>query len=151
MLPKRKEEQYSMLSQTAMYAIKAMGFIANYGGDTPVLSRTISEQMDIPQNFLSKIMNRLVQEGYLKSIRGTNGGFILEHDPNSISLKEIAGLFMNLDDLKRCFLGLQECDGSCSLHKQWVPIAERFERMLENTSIKKVKIKNPDVLKKLEV
>ncbi|MBD3216709.1 MAG: Rrf2 family transcriptional regulator [candidate division Zixibacteria bacterium] len=131
-----------MLSQTAMYAIKAMGFIANHGGDNPVLSRTISGQMDIPQNFLSKIMNRLVQEGYLKSIRGTNGGFILELDPDSISLKEIAGLFMNLDDLRRCFLGLQECDGSCSLHRQWTPIVERFEKMLENTSIKKITIPN---------
>lgn len=140
-----------MLSQTAMYAIKAMGFIANYGDGKPVLSRTISAEMNIPQNFLSKIMNRLVQAGYLKSIRGTNGGFMLEHDPNQVSMREIAGLFMNLDELKRCFLGLTRCDGSCSLHKEWAPIMERFEKLLENTSIKKVKINRSTSVKNLEV
>ncbi|NIP42943.1 MAG: Rrf2 family transcriptional regulator [candidate division Zixibacteria bacterium] len=140
-----------MLSQTAMYAIKAMGFIANHGDNGPVLSRTISEKMEIPQNFLSKIMNRLVQEGYLKSIRGTNGGFILVHDPDDVSLKEIAALFMNLNEMKRCFLGLSECDGSCSMHKQWSPIMDRFEKLLENTSIKKVKVQNRGELKRLEV
>lgn len=127
-----------MLSQTAMYAVKAMGFIANYGQDEPVLSKTISREMDIPQNFLSKIMHRLVQEGFLRSIRGTNGGFILTRDPKKINMGEIAGLFMNLSDLKRCFLGLPKCNGSCSLHKQWKPIADGFLKLLEKTSIDRV-------------
>lgn len=129
-----------MLSQTAMYAVKAMGFIANYGKNESVLSKVIAHEMDIPQNFLSKIMHRLVQEGFLRSTRGTNGGFILTKDPKKISMRDIAGLFMNLSDLKRCFLGLPECNGSCSLHKQWMPIADRFLRMLEKTSIDRVRV-----------
>jgi Rrf2 family iron-sulfur cluster assembly transcriptional regulator len=129
-----------MLSQTAMYAVKAMGFVANYGKNEPVLSKVISREMDIPQNFLSKIMHRLVQEGFLHSIRGTNGGFVLTRDPKKISMRDIAGLFMNLSDLKQCFLGLPECNGSCSLHKQWIPIADRFLRLLEKTSIDRVTV-----------
>jgi Rrf2 family iron-sulfur cluster assembly transcriptional regulator len=129
-----------MLSQTAMYAVKAMGFIANYGNGRPVLSRVISLEMDIPQNFLSKIMHRLVQEGFLHSIRGTNGGFILARDPKKISMGEVAGLFMNLSDLKSCFLGLPECNGSCGLHRQWKPLADRFLKLLEKTTIDRVSI-----------
>lgn len=137
-----------MLSQTAMYAVKAMGFIANYGNGRPVLSRIISLEMDIPQNFLSKIMHRLVQEGFLHSIRGTNGGFVLTRDPKKISMGEVAGLFMNLSDLKRCFLGLPECNGSCGLHKQWKPIADRFLKLLEETSIEKVALPAPQLRSK---
>ena len=51
-----------MLSQTATYALQAMAFLATHKDEGPILSQTISEEMKIPKNFLSKILNRLVQE-----------------------------------------------------------------------------------------
>ena len=77
-----------MLSQTAIYALRAIGFIAKNNSDRPVLSSQLSERLDIPQNYLSKIMHRLVQEGFLVSKRGTNGGFILAKEANKITVKE---------------------------------------------------------------
>jgi len=126
-----------MLSQTAIYALKAMGYIANQPADKPVLSKLISEELNIPQNFLSKIMHRLVQAGYLKSQRGTGGGFVLARKPNSITLKEIVSLFMDINEFEECFLGNPKCDGSCGLHDKWKPISERFISMLEKNTIEK--------------
>jgi DNA-binding IscR family transcriptional regulator len=48
-----------VLNQTAIYAIRAMGFWLNRIPKF-VLSSTIA-QMNIPRNFLSKILNRLAQ------------------------------------------------------------------------------------------
>ena len=124
-----------MLSQTAVYALLAMGFIAANQNGKPVLSKTIAAGAKIPQNFLSKIMNRLVQAGYLNSVRGTNGGFTLSRSADTISLREIVDLFMPSDSFTGCFLGRPECDGNCSLHDQWAPIAERFLNLLEKTTV----------------
>ena len=59
-----------MLSKTATYALQAMAFLADHRDEGPVLSQTISQEMKIPKNFLSKILNRLVQKGSLNQSEG---------------------------------------------------------------------------------
>ncbi len=124
-----------MLSQTAIYALRAMGYIAKAGNDKPALAKTISAEMGIPLNFLSKIANRLTQAGLLKSARGVKGGFTLARPAETITLGEVAGLFMNMDDHKKCFLGMSECDGSCRLHAEWEPYFSKFNELLTNKTI----------------
>ncbi len=127
-----------MLSQTGIYAIRAMGYIASEKDNKPLLSRIIAEETQIPANFLSKILNRLAQAGLIRSIRGRNGGFVMAKPPSEVSVREVVNLFMQLDDYKRCFLGLQKCDGSCGLHHRWSNITEQFELMLDEITIDKV-------------
>ena len=127
-----------MLSQTATYALQAMAFLAAHKDEGPILSQTISEEMKIPKNFLSKILNRLVQEGLIQSIRGTGGGFVLAKNPSKITMRDVVSLFMRLDDYKKCFLALKKCDGSCALHPRWKGISEQIEAMLDETTIDKM-------------
>lgn len=127
-----------MLSQTATYALQSMAFLAAHKDEGPILSQTISREMGIPKNFLSKILNRLVQAGLVQSIRGTGGGFVLAKNASSISMRDVVSLFMKLDDYKKCFLALKECDGSCALHPRWKRIAEQIESMLDETTIDKM-------------
>jgi len=112
-----------------------MGYLATHEDEGPILSQTIAEKMDIPKNFLSKIMNRLVQSGLVQSIRGTKGGFLLAKKPQEISMSEVASLFTKLDDYRKCFLGFKECDESCGVHEQWRKIADQIEKMLYDTTI----------------
>ncbi|HPM75720.1 MAG TPA: Rrf2 family transcriptional regulator [bacterium] len=123
-----------MLTQTANYAVRAMGFIAREGKKSPVLSKTIAHEMDIPQNFLSKILHRLVQVGLIASARGTHGGFTLTRSAKEITLAEVVTPFVNLDDYRHCFLG-RKCDGGCRLHKKWLPVQRGFLALLEETTI----------------
>jgi len=129
-----------VLSQTGIYAIRAMSYLASQQADAkPLLSRTIAEEMQIPANFLSKILNRLVQAGLIRSIRGRNGGFVMAKPPSEIYIRDIVDLFMLLDSYKRCFLGLNNCDGSCGFHSKWKIISEQFQKMLDETTIDKVR------------
>jgi len=127
-----------VLNQTATYALRAMAYVARHGRERPVLSQTIAEEMDIPKNFLSKILNRLVQEGLITSTRGSKGGFQPARDPKTITLREAVSPFMNLDAYRNCFLGLSTCDGSCGLHKKWQPIQQRMLKLLDETTVDKV-------------
>jgi len=127
-----------MLSQTAVYAVRAMSYMASHDSGSPVLARTIAEKMDIPRNFLSKILHRLVQEGYLESTRGTKGGFRLRRPPHEVTLYEIASLFMSFDRVGPCFLGLSRDGCSCKLREKWAPIVERFLDLLRETTLDQV-------------
>jgi len=124
-----------MLNQTSIYALRAMGFLAKQKDTSPVLSSLIADEMKIPKNFLSKILNRLVQDGLVQAVRGRNGGVSLARPATQIKLYDIVNLFMKIEDFKRCFLGLKKCDGSCGLHIRWQIIAEQYEKMMNETTI----------------
>ncbi len=130
--------EIAVLNQTAIYAIRAMGFLAKQELDTPILSSTIAKDMDIPQNFLSKIINRLVQAGLLLTSRGRGGGVKLSRPGSDIFLNDVVELFMKVDDYKGCLLGLNTCDGNCGLHLRWRIISEQFEKMLHDTTVDQV-------------
>ncbi len=123
-----------MLNQTSIYALRAMGYLSQNEKAEPILSSTIAKEMDIPKNFLSKILNRLVQAGLVVAVRGRNGGVALAKPASQIKLYDIVNLFMKVDDFKNCFLGLKKCDGSCGLHIRWKIISEQFEKMLNETA-----------------
>lgn len=129
---------YQMLNQTAIYAIRAMGFLASQDRDNPILTSLIAKEMDIPHNFLSKILNRLAQAGLIHATRGRRGGVKLARPGSEILLHEVVDLFMKINDYKKCFLGLARCDGGCGLHLRWRIISEQFEKMLQDTTIDNV-------------
>lgn len=127
-----------MVNQTAIYALRAMGYIASKEDETPILTSVIAREMDIPKNFLAKIINRLSQAGLIHSVRGRNGGVALAKPANDILLRDVVDLFMKINDYKNCFLGLKKCDGTCGLHIRWSIISDQFEKMLNETTIDKI-------------
>ena len=127
-----------MLNQTAIYAIRAMGFLARQPPGELVLSSTIAAEMDIPHNFLSKILNRLAQAGLITTARGRSGGVTLSRPAKDIPLNDVVQLFMHVDDYKKCLLKSKKCDGSCGLHLRWRIIAEQFEQMLNDTTVDQI-------------
>ena len=127
-----------MLNLTAIYAIRAMGFLACQDTDAPVLSSLIAKEMDIPHNFLSKILNRLTQSGLIVATRGRRGGVKLARPAEEIHLYDVVDLFMQIDDHKKCVLGMDRCDGSCGLHLRWRIISEQFEKIMNDMTIDQV-------------
>ena len=75
------------LSEAASIAIHGMVLIASANESMNVLR--ISERTGASKHHAAKILQRLVKEGYLSSIRGPLGGFSLKKPANSITLLEI--------------------------------------------------------------
>lgn len=124
-----------MLSQTGIYALRAMGYLAVRGRDTPIMSGTIAEDVRIPKNFLSKILHRMAQAGLVRSVRGKHGGFVLEKNPSEIRVRDVLAPFMKTGESDCCCLGLNPCNGKCGLHERWREMARQYEKMLDETTI----------------
>ena len=77
------------LRSKGRYAVMALADIASFDGQKPVSLRDISLRQNISLVFLEQIFSKLKKNNIVKSIRGTNGGYILSNDPSQIKLSSI--------------------------------------------------------------
>src|SRR5690348_15389074 len=68
----------AVLNDTAEYALRAALYIAQNGtAQKPAQAEQVAAALDIPRNYLSKILHIYTRNGVLLSTRGPNGGFWL--------------------------------------------------------------------------
>jgi Rrf2 family protein len=77
------------LSAKVEYACLAIIALARQPDRSPLQTRIICRDYDIPSDFLSHIMLRLKAAGLVASIRGCRGGYRLSRDVGSISLGDV--------------------------------------------------------------
>ena len=77
------------LTSKGRYAVMALADIANLDTQNPVSLRDISLRQNISLVYLEQIFSKLRKNNIVKSIRGTNGGYILTKDPGQIKLSNI--------------------------------------------------------------
>jgi Rrf2 family protein len=81
------------LSRKSDYALRALfGLIAS-DGKTPVSIRELAERYDVPKRFLEQIMLELKSKGWVRSISGRDGGFVLAKKPDEITMGEVVRHF----------------------------------------------------------
>lgn len=129
-----------MLSQSAEYALRAMVHLAQQDGEAPRMqSDEIAEVLDLPRNYLSKILHELVRSGLLRSTRGPKGGFTLSEPADRIYLEDIVGVFdpQLLADERRCLMGQEVCsdDEPCPAHKRWKEVSLGVRAFFSGTTL----------------
>lgn len=128
-----------MLSQTSEYALRAILHLHNVGGDGPVRVDDIAEALDVPRNYLSKILHVLARKGLLNSQRGPHGGFELATSAEELPLAEVVASFEPdlLSAEERCLLGRGRCSDTdpCAAHDRWKDVAQRIRTFFRNTSV----------------
>ena len=77
------------LTSKGRYAVMALADIAAFDKKNPVSLRDISLRQNISLLYLEQIFFRLKRNNIVKSIRGTNGGYILAKNPDQIKLGTI--------------------------------------------------------------
>ncbi len=86
-IPKYQVAKIINISEAASLAVHSMAMIAN---STEMLNvNQIAERTKASRNHLAKVMQVLVKNNYLNSVRGPHGGFTIKGDPSKISLLEI--------------------------------------------------------------
>ena len=96
-----------MFSKSCQYAIQAVLHIGlRDGNKTPVSIKSICKDQLIPNHFLAKILQLLVKQKILSSIKGPNGGFMLNIPIHQFKLIEIVELIDGSEIFSQCGIGL---------------------------------------------
>ena len=77
------------LSTRTRYGTRAMVEIAKNYGKGPVKRRDITKTQGISHSYLENILIVLKTKGLVSTVRGAEGGFVLEKPPSQITLYEI--------------------------------------------------------------
>ena len=109
-------------SATTEYAIRALAHIATLEPGERILARDLAQETDVPRQFLGKILHRLARIGFLDSAKGRGGGFRFAMEPSTITVQHVVTAVEGGEGLKRCVLGLNECNDAqpCPMHDEWV-------------------------------
>ena len=78
-----------MISTKGRYALRLMIDIASYSNGNPVSLKDISGRQDISVKYLEQVVSLLVKRGFLVSIRGNNGGYILSKSAKEYTAGDI--------------------------------------------------------------
>ena len=82
------------ISTKGRYALRLMLDIAQHGGGSPVRIKDIAARQGISVKYLEQIVSILVKAGYVKSIRGPQGGYRLMKAPKEYT----AGMILRLTE-----------------------------------------------------
>jgi Rrf2 family iron-sulfur cluster assembly transcriptional regulator len=143
-----------MLSNSCKYAIRAVIYIAGQpreNGKTGI--KQISRDLELPTPFLAKILQQLVRQKILISLKGPHGGFSLMRDPRKISLLDIVKSIDGDDIFTYCVIHNDVCscvDDSkipCPLHDTYSNVRNSLIRMFNSTTIRDLVIKVNDTEK----
>jgi Rrf2 family protein len=93
--------------------------------------------VDVPRNYLGKILHELVRAGILMSLRGKHGGFQLAMGSEDLPLIRIVSLFDEIGEQRTCLLGRAECSDRdpCPMHGRWKATAEEITNFFGHTTI----------------
>lgn len=128
-----------MFSNSCEYGLRAIIFIAQQTMQNNKVSvSTISEEINSPQAFTAKILQKLTRNNIVKSVKGPYGGFEIEKAKlETITLSNVVVLFDGDAIYTQCGLGLTQCNHNspCPMHHKFIKIRKELKNMLENTTL----------------
>lgn len=130
-----------MLSHSASYAIRALAYIGAQPTAGWVMNREIATKLELPPQFLTKLLRVLAGQGILLSSRGRTGGFRLARPAHRITLFEIVEPFESLlDRQEECVLGQDICSSQrpCPLHEERISSSRRLAAVLRGLTLAEV-------------
>lgn len=80
------------ISTKGRYALRLMLDLAIYDTGEPVSLKDIAKRQEISEKYLEQIISVLNKAGFVRSIRGANGGYVLRRHPNEYSVGDILRL-----------------------------------------------------------
>lgn len=80
---------YFQISKKSGYAIRGLLELALRGDSEPVNVRTLAQSQGIPTRFLEIILNELKQGGFVRSMRGKTGGYLLARGTEEITIGQV--------------------------------------------------------------
>ena len=128
------------LTSKGRYAVMALVDLARFDNINPVSLRDISLRQGISLDYLEQIFSKLKKNEIVKSIRGTQGGYVLNKNPNDIKLTNI---FNAVDEKVKTVQCKKEskrgCNGKatkCITHNLWDELEIHINTFFENKSLK---------------
>lgn len=126
------------LSTRTRYGIRAAIELAGHYGQGPVQIRVIADKQAISVKYLEQLMAMLKSGGFVRSVRGSKGGYVLGYAPEQIRLDE---LFLALEGsitTAECVDNQSYCAraADCAARELWTQVQRAVLNVLSSLTLR---------------
>ena len=126
------------ISTKGRYALRVMIDLAKRSDGTPVSLKDVAKRQNISDKYLEQIISVLNRAGFVRSIRGAQGGYLLKKDPKEYTV----GMILRLTEGSLAPVACIEddeviCDrqDSCVTIMVWKKINEAISGVVDNITL----------------
>lgn len=119
------------------YGVRALVELAHHYGQGPVQSAEIASRQQVPETYLDQLLTTLRRAGFIRSVRGPQGGHALIRDPKEVRLSEVMTALEGSLAPIACVDDPDACTrtGGCVQREVWEQVRDATLQILESVSI----------------
>lgn len=120
------------------YGIRALIELAHHYGDPkPMQSGDIAARQHIPESYLEQLLTLLRRSGFIRSVRGPQGGHALIRNPRELRVAEVIESLEGPIVLSDCLDERSPCakSGGCAQTDMWAAVKDAVLGVLDNVTI----------------
>jgi len=127
-----------MLSNTCKTAIKAVIYLSSkFEAEENAGLKEISEFINASEHTIGKILQILVKQNIINSVKGPSGGFYISKEQQKQSIINIVEAIDGKQIFKNCGLGLSKCSSShpCPIHDDYKEARDIIEKLFRQKRV----------------
>lgn len=133
------------ISRKMEYGTRAMVFLASLPDGMTTSFREIGRKMDIPGDFLAKILKTLAKSKLVRSTRGSHGGYALARAASTITFLDVIEALEGPISLNVCTA--PDHDGcaftsACTMYGVWRTGQERMLEVFRSTKLDRLAMRS---------
>ena len=137
---------FMKLTTKGRYAVMAMADLASYSNKKPISLSEISIRQRISLSYLEQLFLKLKKKELVKSVRGSNGGYILVKPASEIKLSNIIFAvdekIKTLNCKKDSRKGCNHKSMKCITHNLWDDLEQHINSFFEKVKLEDLINKN---------
>lgn len=126
------------ISTKGRYALRLMLDLAMNDTGAPISLKDVAKRQDISDKYLEQIISVLNRAGFVKSVRGAQGGYLLKKEPQEYTVGMILRLTEGSLAPVACLDGDEnDCERqeSCVTHILWKKIYDAVSGVVDHTTL----------------
>jgi Rrf2 family transcriptional regulator, iron-sulfur cluster assembly transcription factor len=126
------------ITRAGEYGVLGLIHLARRAPGEMAMIEEVSQSERIPKSFLAKIFQHLGKAGFVRSVRGAGGGFVLARDASEITVLAIIEAIEGKIVFQRCLQEEPECEhlGGCALCGLLEQAQDGMREVLMRTTLK---------------
>jgi Rrf2 family transcriptional regulator, cysteine metabolism repressor len=119
------------------YGVRALIELAHHFGQGPLQSAEIAARQSIPEPYLDQLLTTLRRAGFIRSVRGPQGGHALIREPQNLKLSEVIAVLEGSLSPIACVDEPDGCSkrGFCPQREVWEAVRDATRKILDDVSI----------------
>ena len=125
------------ISRNLEYALMALSYMSQAKGHC-VSAREMTQKFHCPFHPFSRVLQKLVEKNFIESRQGINGGYILTHNLNKLSLYQLMLAVLPPLEIAACLSGHCDLLEHCNIKNPVHYLNKKFLEFYRNLNVQEI-------------